>query len=391
MTERKRRHIGRWIAIILILLLATHFFWVSLSVSAEIPPLSEYSRSRLSPGITYSTYENLPNETYSKKLAVYTELTPAFSDQAGEVLPVLVNEKYFEVYGIHVGGSGITKQHIEGRVPAIVISSKAAEKMRLDGNVVGQTLSIWGRDFTIVGVYQQPEGFLREISSDIYDRVFIPYTCYDGYPELSIDSFAAPVGTYSATALPLFGLTETDAGFYQHNDLAVEHDIMAHLPRLFASVIALILAVIAVKLLLIILRQTRRKLKESYQNNYAWAVTKQNRLYLLLRILAVIGLIAVPTALLILFPPRLILPLRYIPYDNVFELNHYAQALRNTLQLSHTNLWCGNSYFSHLFWISGTMCTAELILLTAASCIFFRRIYPYIRKLTERQDHSKTQ
>ena len=224
---KKHKHISLTVCIVLFLLLTTLFFYISITVADELPSIMEYNRSRLSSGIPFTTYDKLTIKSYKEDMSAYAELNPEILDEIGEVKPVLVNENYFKVYGIHVGGSSITEQHIQNRVPAIVISDKVAMKLSLDGNVIGQQITLYGKDFTIVGIYKKPDGFLREISSDIYDRVYIPYTCYDNYADISIDSLAATKGTYSEKALSLLGLTETDTNFYIENDLATKHDIIA--------------------------------------------------------------------------------------------------------------------------------------------------------------------
>ena len=185
-------------------MLTTTFFHISITVTDEIPLVIEYDRSRLSPGITFATYEKLTGNSYKEDLSVYAGLDPVTLDKIGEVKPVLVNENYFKVYGVHVGGSGFTDQHIRNHTPAIVISDKVAMKLSLDSNVIGQQITLYDTVFTIVGIYKMPDGFLSEISSDIYDRVYIPYTCYDDYSDISIDSIAATKGTYSEKAKEIY-------------------------------------------------------------------------------------------------------------------------------------------------------------------------------------------
>lgn len=391
MTERRKKHIGLWIFGILFLVVAVHFFVTAFSVSAELPAILEYKRSRLSDGITFSTYEKLPNTSYSEKLSICSELDPVTIDGIGEVRPVLVNENYFTVYHIYVAGSPITAEHIDKKLPAVVISDRAARRLSLNADVVGQTISLYGRDFTVTGVYNKPSGFLRENSSDIYDRVYLPYNCYDGYADISVDTVSAPKGAYSEKTMPLLGMTETDTGFYMENDLSIKRDILINLPNLLISVIAVILTIIAIRLITKLIVQTRRKLQNDSQKDYYPTVIKRNIGYILLRILAVILLIAVPAAFFIFFPPRLVLPQSYIPYDNIFEISHYLDAFKTTLQTVHTNLWCGSTYLSELFWISFTVCTAELIVLSAASCYYSVKIYQAVKRRKQQSLSAQSQ
>lgn len=377
--DKKHKHISLTVSIILFLLLTAVFFYISITVADEIPSVMEYDRSRLSSGITFATYEKLTSKSYKEDLSVYVELDPVVLDEIGEVKPVLVNENYFKVYSIHVGGSGINEQHILNRTPAIVINDKAAMSMSLDGNVIGKQITLYGTDFTVVGIYKKPDGFLREISSDIYDRVYIPYTCYDNYAEISIDALAAIKGTYSEKALPLLGLAETDTNFYIENDLAIKHDIIANFPMLLIFVFTMFLIIIIIKILHRLIKQAYHKLHEDFQNNNLSVVLRHNWLYILSRILIAVLLIAIPTTLLILFPPKLIIPPNYIPFDNIFDLKHYIEVFTSQIQQFNANLPCGNNYYLHLFSISMILLSSSFVMITVLWATNIKVIKAYVQ------------
>lgn len=351
---RRKKHLSLWITLIAFLLLTALFFTTAISAANEIPRVTEYSRSRLSSGVPFSTYEKLP-EAYREELAVYAELNTEIAGEIGELKPVLINENYFDVYGIHVGGSAITKEHIRKHIRAVIVSDQIALRMSLDGSVIGQTIPLFGQDFTVVGIYKKPDGFLRKISSDIYDRVYIPYTCYDGYADLSIDAIAAPKGSYSEKALPMLGLTESDPNFYLQNDLAAKHDMIAAFPNLLIFTFTLILSAIIIKILSRITKQAYHKLHEHYQSNHLPAVLQNNGLYILSRFMIVAFLIAIPITLILLFPPKLIIPPNYIPFDNIFDINYYLDVLKEHLKICSSNLVAGTSYFKNLFFMSANI------------------------------------
>ena len=358
---KKHKHISLAVYIILFLLLTTMFFYISITIANEIPSVMEYDRSRLSSGISFATYEKLTSKSYKEELSVYAELNPVIMDEIGEVKPVLVNENYFKVYGIHVGGYGINEQYIQNRTPAIVFSDKAAMNMSLDGNVIGKQITLYDKDFTIVGIYKKPDGFLSEISSDIYVRVYIPYTCYDNYAEISIDALAATKGTYSEKALPLLGLTETDTNFYIENDLAIKHDIIANLPTLFLSICSIIITIICFRRLIALLKSTLIKLRKDYENFNVMKAISRNKRIIFTRLLCTIMMIGIPITLLIFFPIRLIIPQSYIPYDNIFDITHYLSVFKTEMQMSNTNLYAGNLYLNNLFSLSICICSVELL------------------------------
>lgn len=380
MTKQKHKNISLYFAYILFLLLTAVFLLISFNVVKEVPRLSECSRSRLSEGITFSTYEKLPNISYSKELAVCSELETQTVSDIGEVKPVLINENYFDIYNIYVSGSKITKEHITNKAPAIVISDKAALSLNLDKNVVGKTISLWDKEFTIVGVYKKPSGFLREISSDIYDRVYVPYTCYKDYSKLSIDVLTAPKSSYSEKGLPLMGITQTDKEFYIKNDLAVKHDIIANFPILLISVINLIFVIFAIKIISSMFRKSYHKLHKEYKHEYFFILLRQNFSYLLPRFLLSIILITLPITLFILFTPKLIMPVNYIPYDNIFELKHYILAFTNEMQLNNANLTVANNYHQNLSFNSIVILSILLIVLIILLIVISKHLIKKIGK-----------
>ena len=361
------------------LLLSILFFTVSYSVGNEIPRAIEYNRSRLSEGVTFATYEKMPQVSFTDNLALCGELNEENVEKIGKVKPALINQHFFDVYDIHVGGSGITEDHISNKIPAIVISDNAARKMSLDGNVIGQTLNVFGKDFTIVGVYHKPDSFLRGISSDIYDRVYIPYTCYEDYRKLSVDTVAAVRGSYSEKALPLLGMLSSDSGYYLENDLDIKRDMIADLPNLLLGFIAIIFTVVVIRVIIKMGKTASKRLSITRQTEYFTGVLRQNWLYLLSRVLIAAALIAVPVLLFIFFPPRIVIPANYVPYDNVFEIPHYLDVFTSHIQQANSNLAMGSCYYQHLFGNAMIMLVPLLLVLMALSLVITVRISKLIK------------
>lgn len=379
MADKKSKHTGLWLACICFLLLSILFFTLSNSVSGELPRALEYRRSRTAKDITFTTYERMPQVSFTDNLALCAEPGTETVEKIGEVMPALVNEHYFDVYDIHVGGSAVTEAHVANKTRAVVISDKAAQKMSLDGNVVGQTLSLWGKDFTVVGVYQKPKGILREISSDIYERVYVPFTCFDGYRELAVDTVAAKKDSYSEKALPLLGMNNPATGYFE-NDINVKHDMIAGFPNLLMTFIGVVIAVAVIRIIFGMGKSAANRLRTARQNEYMPAVLKKNRLYLLSRVLLAAALAAVPVAIFFLFPPRLVIPQSYIPYDNIFELNHYLDAFTAHMQQENTNLAVGNGYYRHLFDNTMLVLLPVLLILTVLTLVIARAIRKLVKK-----------
>lgn len=369
MTKKIKQIVSLSLAGVLLILFGTLFFMISINTADELPRILEYKRSRLSDGVTFSVYEKLPNESFTEKLAIDTELDTQTVDALGEVKPVLVNEYFFDTYGIAVDGSAITSYQITAHTPAAVISDRAARDLAPDESVIGRTITLYDKEFTIIGIYKKPAGFPRGISSDFYERVYIPYTCRSGYQELAIDTLAAPKGSYAEKALALLGMTQTDTDYYLENDIAVKHDIVANFPTALIFALTVVIAVYCIKNLKRLFHHTRRRLSPEYERYTVPQIIKRRKWFLLARMLIAAAVIAVPIALLVLFPPKLVLPLSYIPYDNIFDIGWYYNAFRSAVQISNSDLTVGNLYYSHLF--TATCITAlVLFILTVVLMLF---------------------
>lgn len=379
MADQKRKHTGLWLTCAAALLLGILYAAVSVSVAAGLPRVLEYRRNRNSGGVTFSDYERMPQVSFTDNLALCAEPRPEMTERFGRVLPSLVNEHYFDVYQMTVRGSAVTEEHVKTGACAAVISDSAARRISLDGNVTGQTFSLWGKTFTIVGVYREPKNFWCRLAADGFDRVYVPHTCYEGYRELPVDTAAAPKGSYSEKALPLLGMKPTETDFYLENDIDVKHDMIAGFINLLASLIALVLIVAAVRIIAGMGRSAAQRLREAGQTAYLSGVLRQNRAYLVSRVLLAAALAAVPVALLLLFPPKLVIPPALIPYDDLFDIPYYLDAFTALVQQENAALATGNGYYQHLF--AHTMLAlvplflllAALIVTIAAGLAKFRR------------------
>lgn len=345
----RKNHLGRWVACAVLLLCGVLFVALSVSVADALPRVSEYRRNRFSEGVTFGDCERMPQVSFTDNLALCAEPGPEATERFGEVMPSLVNGHYFDVYQIRVNGSAITEQHVSARTAVAVISDSAAHKISLDGNVIGQSFSMWGKEFVIVGVYQTPKGFLHRSALDGFDRVYLPYTCFGGFLDFPVDTAAAPKDSYSEKALPLLGMKPAEPAFYLENDIGVKRAVIANSINFLVSFIALMLLIAAVRIIIEMGRRAAQRLRTAGQTEYLFGVLRNNRLYLLSRILFSLALIAVPVTLLFLFPPQPVLPSEYIPYDNIFDLPYYLNVFITRVQRANAGLAAGNGYYQHLF------------------------------------------
>lgn len=114
-----------------------------------------------------------------------------FSDLAGTavVSPVLTQSGYIETQSVTAYYTtadapalfGLTMQY-GGFTPwqdgSIVIGSELAVALFLTENAVGQTVTFGGREYTVCGIYAQPDTLLARISKTPALEVFLPVAAY---------------------------------------------------------------------------------------------------------------------------------------------------------------------------------------------------------------------
>ncbi len=132
----------------------------------------------------FAASNDIPGRGYNFSADGITKLNPTPGDEKKSFSMLLVDDKYFDTYGIQLAsGQNFTPDDVQNGYSAaqrIIINQKAAEQFgfKPGENIVGQKIN-WGKQFEIVGVVKdyhhlslhqaiQPMIFLPAVSSGFY-------------------------------------------------------------------------------------------------------------------------------------------------------------------------------------------------------------------------------
>ncbi len=352
--------------------------------SIRLPDSVAYKRNGLSNGFTFDAYENLPMFESEVGLGLSAELDNTFTENGVQFKPVLVNEFYLDLNNTYVAGSQITSEHIDSQIPVAVVSKDFIESQRLDVNAIGEKLDVFGEKYMIIGIYEESDGFLGKVSSDVYERVYIPYTCYENYRSISIDTVMSAQGSNSEKALYLLGLNNTNNTQYFYENYSDKRDVIYNFPTFFVSVLNLVSSVICLIIVLKLIKNTYLFIKKENRNRYTKELIIVNYKYFILRFCGIAGMI-VSIILLVLFVPlRIVVFPKYIPNDNIFDFNFYTSTLIEDMQNKNSSLSLGNDYLCNLYdntFLFAMLTIIVLFLLMIIILIMFR--FCIINQLTD--------
>ncbi len=159
--------------------------WISLIVSIILLAALLLVHS----GVVCDTLATLPEAALASTLPSIS--LKEFSDFTGtaSVSPVLTQSGYIETQSVTAYYTtadapalfGLTMQYGEfapWQDGSIVIGSQLAVALFLTDNAVGQTVLLGGREYTVCGVYAQPDSLLAQISHTPAPDVFLPLAAY---------------------------------------------------------------------------------------------------------------------------------------------------------------------------------------------------------------------
>lgn len=138
---------------LLVLFIAVHMFISNTAL--EMIPSSILIRS----SIPVNTVGTAPFD----RQTVYSSV--------GELTAVYTNSEYGEYAGVKMKYG----RFLSGKQDEIVISDDLAAKLFLTDNIIGAKVRINQRDYTVGGVYYKNDTLLINLSSGIYDEVYLPF------------------------------------------------------------------------------------------------------------------------------------------------------------------------------------------------------------------------
>lgn len=272
------------------------------------------------------------------------------------VTPVLTNELYFEQYKINTEGFGNTD---------IVISRSLAKKLFKTDDAVGKTLKLYGKSYTVAGVYDSRDGLIDRYYHDGKERVYINYKGVRDYQKYDVTEMSYENGTQSAVTLEQMNPVN-----YHSTNLSEKSLVLRDFLHLAALIAYLVALVITIKLWLYL---CRRQLEGAYSLE---SVRKKPRAYILLALFGV-GIPFLIVAVFLVCDFNIYIIPRYIPYDNIFEISHYLGEHTKAVAELNSCALGGDKFLLNLYNGSFYTLIYETIIFTislAITAVYFYRV-----------------
>ena len=307
--------------------------------------------------VTFADYEDYL-EMYEdmNQTAVYAMLDETEVKDA-KVTPVLVNENYFEFNGISVQGEGITQKMINKKLRKAVISRSFAEEHFYGQSYIGKTFKLDGTRYQVSGVFEDKTDSFNAFCDDGREEVYLCYSGYEGYSEITLDYISAVCGTKGER-----WLKKADFVNLERIDFNEKNPCVNSFGSLVLTLLAVIMAVYILKVWFYSMGSLGRFTKEKLQKNYFLGFIRQNPVKILLRVLIIVGLPALLAASLYLAIYDFRIVTYYIDAENLFGISAMLDNLSAVLGRESTFAYGGDTYKINLY---NFTLTVQLLLVVA--------------------------
>lgn len=374
---KKRNIVLYYILSIFTFVLMSIIILLMINAKKEIPSVVQLNRNitESNYGATIKSFETIVEE-FSLEDATFTKEDRLAEMKGYTFLPVWTDSHFFQVGSISYKGTCITDDMIKNGSKYAVISSKLAVKLFLNSNAVGNTIEINGTDYTVCGVYKFNSNLINDMSSDIYDRVYLPYTSKENYENEIIDSIFYSVNSESAVTLSQYMPSN-----YSIINFSEKNMVLQDFLHIMNFILFLILSIGGLKIWYFILKALVLKVHNNLANFYLKEIFTNNLVYLITMSVFILG---IPIVLLITFFNMdlgiYIIP-KYLPTDNIFDLSFYIQSLISNAQKNNTVMQYGNLYWTQLY-----VNTFNVIFWAVSLFIFSFLVWIYLFKKVHRVD-----
>ena len=260
------------------------------------------------------------------------------------VTPVLTNEFYFEIYGQKLNGDSVTKENIENKDKVAVISSSLALKLFFNTDAVGKTITLNDEVYTICGVIQESKNIINSLSSDGKQRIYIPYTCYSGYENFGVNTISYDNSASSAPLIEQMNLSQ-----YHSTNFSEKAKVIKNFEHIIYLILFIALCFISFKLWYRICKKLIKDTEENLNENYFLNSLKSILIKYILLTVTALGIPAVLLTIFFLSDFSIFIIPKYIPYDNIFDVSYYLNAIIENAHMSNSLLLTGNIYFLKLY------------------------------------------
>lgn len=320
-------------------------FYFSGNALNQLPSITQmnYNLKSDEKPLTVKDMNNLSDRISFNQVSFCAELDET-NVKEETVTPVLTNEFYFEIYGQKLNGDSITKENIENEDKVAVISSSLALKLFFNTDAVGKTITLNDEVYTICGVIQESENIINSLSSDGKQRVYIPYTCYSGYENCDVYTISYDNSASSAPLIEQMKLSQ-----YHSTNFSEKAKVIKNFEHIIYLILFIALCFISMKLWYRICKKLIKDIKENLNEIYFLNSFKSIPIKYILLTVTALGIPAVLLTIFFLSDFSIFIIPKYIPYDNIFDVSYYLNAIIENAHMSNSLLLTGNIYFLKLY------------------------------------------
>ena len=320
-------------------------FYVSGNALRQLPSITQMNYNLKSDALplTIADIEKLSERISFDGVSFCAELEET-SVKAETVLPVLTNESYFEIYNHKLIGKGFTKENMENKDKVAVIESSLALKLFFNTNAVGKTITLNDEVYTICGIINEDENIINSLSSDGKQRVYVPYSGYKEYKNCEVNIIAYDNKSFSAPLIEQMNLTQ-----YHPTNFSEKAKVIKNFEHIIFLILFIALCFLALRLWYRICKKLIKDTEENLNENYFLNSLKSIPIKYILLTVTALGIPAVLLTIFFLSDFSIFIIPKYIPYDNIFDVSYYLNAIIENAHMSNSLLLTGNIYFLKLY------------------------------------------
>lgn len=357
-------------SILLLVLTATSFvFLLNFLNNAEsqFPEIAQVNYN-MSSGEAPASVEviNKLSQRLSSKSMSFTSEADAIRIKDIDVLPVYTTHSLLDLYESELIGESFTEDDVSTGAKKIIISDTLALKLFFNTYVVGEEFIINDESFIVSGVYENSTKLINKLSKDGKERIYIPYTCADSPVTLPIHTIVYDTKSSSAPIIEQMNLPH-----YHFTDFSEKSKVIETFEHIAFFIIFMGLCVVMIylwyKLCKRFLADIRENLKEQYFFKSLLSVPLKYAL------LMVVG-VGIPALLLLIFLKSdfsIYIVAKYIPYDNLFDIEHYINCIINSAHYMNNLSLVGDTYLPNLYANSFSVITWLTVLFSILLTLLF--------------------
>ncbi|AGK96028.1 ABC transporter permease [Clostridium pasteurianum] len=349
----KLRFIISLIVLIMLIILSTYF---SLTLNKNVSNILEYKKinkslSTKDNGITFDDlnkvkekYKELIFTGYKETLCDVTNKYGNSPSKKIKTKMVLTDENYFSLYPYNmVAGGKIDFLSVESGNKVAVISDVLANDVFKSIKVIGNMITLNNENYKIVGVYKENQSFIYSTSEDGYERIYVPYSSYtinDKNQNLFLDIFTTKETAQISYKNINNNLSKTLGGslsLYNMVNYITLKKISFQYTRILYFIIGICGIIVLIKITLKYFRDLLTFFKEKLKTNYFNEILGNNRKKILFVFSKILLCLISIVIIFSLIKFNITIEDKYLPTDNIFDINFYKKTIVDDMQLRNAN------------------------------------------------------